>query len=158
MHSVRNRLRFEKRAVARLWKSQSQFERKRLCRKYLWLWNWVWSRRLLWWIEYFYAYSEDDERIEISRFKNKELAKKYYQQEKAEAEQEIKTLKAEIEYYEAALKHCKNELDSEEIEFLQDAILENKKEILECEKELELSGVSGVYVWQGTKYAIKDTK
>ena len=70
-------------------------------------------------LEYFYAYSEDDERIEISRFKNKELAKKYYQQEKAEAEQEIKTLKAEIEYYEAALKHCKNELDSEEIEFLQ---------------------------------------
>ena len=84
------------------------------------------------------------------------LAKVYYNMVKDSFDAEIEEQKNEIKLYEKFLKLYKGELSSTDINYIEDAIKEMKKD-LEESKEIQI-GRSGKWLWVGNKQGIKDSK
>ena len=106
-------------------------------------------------VEYLEAENDDDDFIEIYRFKTTKLAKTFYNAAIAEREGMIEVYKSQIKFYEEILDSCSDDIKSSEIDEIEDLIKENKDEIKEIEKII--IGISGKYVWIGTIGAIEDT-
>lgn len=102
------------------------------------------------------AYNDDD-RIYIVWFNDKETAKIYFEQIKLEYESEIAGMENQIKMIEHKLDKYEDDLDSDEIDDLEDELKELKKELKEM-KEDSAFGIDGKVVWYGTADAVKDTK
>ena len=103
------------------------------------------------------AYHEDyDDGIYIYEFKDKGMAKKYYEEKKASFDLELKELKALIETKEYYLKEYSDKISSDEIDEIEDSIKECKNDLEEAEEIV--FGHNGNFVWYGTKDAIEATK
>ena len=108
--------------------------------------------------ETLYAYDDDhDNYIRIMKFKSAASAKLYYKQVKEWNEFEQEAEKSYLEVMEHSLKTYEDNLSSDEIDELEDKIKDCKKTLKENEEDYVV-GRSGVYVWYGTKDAIKDSK
>lgn len=93
------------------------------------------------------AYADQDIYIEIYLFKNKKVAKAWYESWKAEIESELNILKAELKEKEVILDEYRDMIKSTEINELEDKIKEYKKDIEEYENKLKCIGINGKCVW-----------
>ena len=104
------------------------------------------------------AYSEDgDDMLVIIKFETLKAAKMIFNQKKMEKKYQIESIKDKIEMYKWFAKKYDDDLSSKEIDAIEDAVKEWKDELKDMKKESVL-GMSGKYVWIGTKDAIKDSK
>lgn len=99
---------------------------------------------------------EDENYLYMMKVEKSSLAKVYYNMVKDSFDAEIEEQKNEIKLYEKFLKLYKGELSSTEINYIEDAIKEMKKD-LEESKEIQI-GRSGKWLWVGNKQGIKDSK
>jgi hypothetical protein len=100
--------------------------------------------------------SEDDNYVYILKVEKASVAKAYYKMIKNQFDAELQEIKDQIKLYEVFLKNYKKELNSTEIDYIEDAIKEMKKELEEA-KEINI-GRSGKWLWLGNKDGIKDSK
>ena len=98
----------------------------------------------------------DDQYIYIVEYKDKKLAKLYYEETKAQLEYQIEALKAEIEIMEMTLELYESEMDSKDIDELKDEIKDCKKELTDYEENYTI-GIDGCFVWYGTIKAAEKT-
>ena len=106
--------------------------------------------------DHLYAYNDDDDMLEIIEYESRALAKIAYKHLKGTYEDSIATVKNEISHMEDLLEELEDELTSEEIQEMKDAI-DEAKEQLELLEEYQC-GRDGVFVWMGTRRAIKDSQ
>ena len=112
--------------------------------------------------KYFRAYKTGDENTDsqylyITEYKDKKLAKMYYEEMVTELENSIAAMKAQIEIYERTLKLYQDELDSDTINEINDEIKELNEELVDYEENYTY-GISGTVVWYGTVKAAEATK
>ena len=103
-----------------------------------------------------YAYHGDDS-ITIIEYKDAKSARLAYEAIKLEYDNGIKEIKLEIKCLEHLLAKYEKELNSDEIDDLEDEIKELNKD-LEDAKEERVFGRFGKFVWMGTADAVKDSK
>ena len=108
--------------------------------------------------EEFEAFStENDDSINITKYKNAKYAKIIFKILKQENKETIKSLKLEIRQTKYLIRKYKKTLDQIKIENLNDD-LEDLLEELEERQDNYIVGRKGRYVWYGTPGAINDTK
>ncbi len=99
----------------------------------------------------------DDQSIYITEYKDKKLAKMYYEQLKASFEQEVANIEAQIKIMEKTLELYEAEMDSDAINELKDEIKELNEELTDYEENFTI-GIDGCFVWYGTVKAAEATK
>ena len=107
--------------------------------------------------EYLEADDDDDNSIEIVVFKDTKSAKLYYDELKTRLDYQKEYMELYIESLEHQLKKYEDDLDSDEINEIEDTIKELNKALEKVEDEYVI-GRSGKTVWAGTKDAIEDSK
>ncbi len=99
----------------------------------------------------------DDQYIYIVEYKDKKLAKLYFEETKAQIDYQIASLKAEIEIMEKTLELYEAEMQSEDINELKDEIKELKEDLTDYEENYTI-GIDGCFVWYGTVKAAEASK
>ena len=105
----------------------------------------------------FGAENDDGEYLVMVEYKDLKSAKIAYKQLKLERETELEELELQKKQYKNLLKKYDADLESDEIDELEDMIKELDKKIEQLKKE-ELFGRSGKIVWEGTEKAVKASK
>ena len=106
--------------------------------------------------EYLRAYDSKDNSLTIIVFEDAKLANLAYQQQKLEFEYDKDELELEIKANEHRLDKYEDDLDSADIDSIEDDIKDMNKELKEMKDYV--IGKSGKTIWYGTKDAIKDSK
>ena len=103
-----------------------------------------------------FAYNEYYDYISIYVFNDASMAKAYYNYEKGSYAEEKDIIDAEIKYLEYFLKIYSDDIDKDLFEEIEEE-LEKWEDALKEAKDLVI-GISGKYVWVGTKKAIENSR
>lgn len=97
-------------------------------------------------------------RLQLVEFESTKLAKLYYQALRIAIQEKIKENKLSIKAMKHMINKFKDDLSSDEISSYKQMIVDLKAENKELREQLNCTGRSGKYVWQGDLEAIKATK
>ena len=104
------------------------------------------------------AYKDGSMCLQFIEFESTKLAKLYYQALRMAIQDQIQENKLSIKAMKHMINKFKDDLSSDEISSYKQMILDLKAENKELREQLNCTGRSGKYVWQGEKDAIKATK
>lgn len=104
------------------------------------------------------AYKDGSMCLQLVEFESTKLAKLYYQALKMAIQDKIQENKLSIKAMKHMINKFKDDLSSDEISSYKQMIVDLKAENKELREQLNCTGRSGKYVWQGDLEAIKATK
>lgn len=104
------------------------------------------------------AYKDGSMCLQLVEFESTKLAKLYYQALRMAIQNEIQENKLSIKAMKHMINKFKDDLSSDEISSYKQMIVDLKEENKELREQLNCTGRSGKYVWQGDLEAIKATK
>ena len=104
------------------------------------------------------AYKNGSMCLQFIEFGSIKLAKLYYQALRMAIQNEIQENKLSIKAMKHMINRFKDDLSSDEISSYKQMIVDLKAENKELREQLNCTGRSGKYVWQGDLEAIKATK
>ena len=104
------------------------------------------------------AYKDGSMCLQFIEFESAKLAKLYYQALRIAIQEKIKENKLSIKAMKHMINKFKDDLSSDEISSYKQMIVDLKEENKELREQLNCTGRSGKYVWQGDLEAIKATK
>ena len=103
------------------------------------------------------AENDDGDEITVIRFEKASTAKAYYNKLKLSKKQDRAEIKDELKLLKHFLKNYEDDMDSDDVDELEDMIKNYEKKLKKFDEE-KVIGIKGSVVWYGNESAIEDSQ